>query len=58
MFRILAEQPRLVVGIDPNLKAWLEFCALKRFAGPQADCLHFEVLDGGELHFQVSEGRI
>ena len=56
MFRMLAEQPKLVVGIDPNLKAWLEFQALKAFAGPAAANLHFEVLDGGELHFPV--GRV
>jgi len=44
MFRMLEQAPRCVVGIDPNLKAWLEFQALKRFAGPRAKDLHFEVV--------------
>lgn len=26
-----AEKPKLVVGIDPSLKAWLEFQAFRRF---------------------------
>ena len=43
MFRMLEQGPRAVVGVDPNVKAWLEFTALKRFAGDRARALHFEV---------------
>ena len=45
------ENPKLVVGIDPNLKAWLEFQALSRFAGTRAESLRFELLDADEIHF-------
>jgi len=48
---MLEENPKLVVGIDPNLKAWLEFQALSRFAGTRAESLRFEVLDADEIHF-------
>jgi len=51
MFRMLEENPRVVVGVDPNLKAWLEFVALKKWAGEAAKRLHFEVLDANELLF-------
>jgi tRNA (mo5U34)-methyltransferase len=42
MYRMLEHNPKMVVGIDPNLKAWLEFTAMKKFAGSQADKLQFE----------------
>lgn len=45
MFRMLEDNPKLVVGIDPNLKAWLEFTAMKKFAGNKADKLKFEVCE-------------
>ena len=51
MFRMLQERPRLIVGIDPNLKAWLEFTALQRFSQQTSTQLKFEVLDANELHF-------
>ena len=46
---MLEQSPRLVVGIDPNIKAWLEFQVLQHYA--QRPELQLEVLDGGELHY-------
>jgi tRNA (mo5U34)-methyltransferase len=50
MFRMLEHKPRVVVGIDLNLHAWLEFQAFKRFSG--VSNLHFELLRGDSMqHF-------
>eukprot|EP00615_Pteridomonas_danica_P002641 CAMPEP_0114340454 /NCGR_PEP_ID=MMETSP0101-20121206/8386_1 /TAXON_ID=38822 ORGANISM="Pteridomonas danica, Strain PT" /NCGR_SAMPLE_ID=MMETSP0101 /ASSEMBLY_ACC=CAM_ASM_000211 /LENGTH=278 /DNA_ID=CAMNT_0001473719 /DNA_START=1120 /DNA_END=1957 /DNA_ORIENTATION=- len=51
MYRMLEGNPKTVVGIDPNMKAWLEFESMKKFAGSKANRLQFEVLDANELHF-------
>ena len=41
MYRMLCGKPKLVIGIDPSMKAWLEFQAFQRFtANPR---LHFVV---------------
>ena len=48
MFRMLEHSPRLVIGLDPNLKAWIQFQALKRMAG--VDKLRFEYLRGEHMH--------
>ena len=37
------------MGIDPNIKAWMEFRVFQHFA--QRPELQFEVLDGGDLHY-------
>jgi tRNA (mo5U34)-methyltransferase len=47
MFRMLPHKPNLVVGIDPNMKSWLEFKLFNHFA--QAECLHMECLDGDHM---------
>ena len=45
MFRMLHDfQPKLIVGIDPNYKAWLEFLFFQRVV--QSDALVFELMDG------------
>lgn len=42
MFRMLEQNPKLVMGLDPNIKAWMEFQLLKYFSGRRV--LQFEVL--------------
>jgi tRNA (mo5U34)-methyltransferase len=32
MFRMLEQKPKLVIGMDPNVKAWIEFHTLQLFA--------------------------
>ncbi len=45
MFRMLLDfSPKLVVGIDPNFKAWLEFLFFQKFV--KSDSLVFELMDG------------
>jgi len=44
MYRMLEYSPKLVVGIDPNLHAWLEFCLFQRISG--VENLKFEYLRG------------
>jgi tRNA (mo5U34)-methyltransferase len=45
MFRMLHDfDPALIVGIDPNHKAWLEFQCFQKFV--QSDKLVLEVMDG------------
>jgi len=44
MYRMLEYEPKLVVGIDPNLHAFLEFKLFQRLSG--ADRLQFEYLRG------------
>jgi len=44
MYRMLEYSPKLVVGIDPNLHAWLEFCLFQRSSG--VENLKFEYLPG------------
>ena len=45
MYRMLdAFEPALVVGIDPNYKAWLEFQCFQTFC--RSDKLVFELMDG------------
>jgi len=44
MYRMLEYNPKLVVGIDPNLHAWLEFNLFQRISG--VDNLKFEYLRG------------
>lgn len=44
MYRMLEYSPKLVVGVDPNLHAWLEFCLFQRIRG--VDNLKFEYLRG------------
>jgi tRNA (mo5U34)-methyltransferase len=46
MFRMLAEDPSLVVGIDPNIKAFVEFKLMQRFCYPSAKNVEFELMDG------------
>jgi tRNA (mo5U34)-methyltransferase len=46
MFRMLAEDPSLVVGIDPNTSAFVEFKLMERFCFPSAQNVKFELLDG------------
>mmetsp|Transcript_15467 Transcript_15467/g.25288 ORF Transcript_15467/g.25288 Transcript_15467/m.25288 type:complete len:658 (-) Transcript_15467:1080-3053(-) len=47
MYRMLEFNPKLVVGIDPNPHAWLEFKTFQRFA----DCsnVHLEMLRGESM---------
>ena len=52
MFRMLESDPKMVVGIDPNLSAWLQFEAVKRLAlpsTPAAGRLHYEFLRGENI---------
>jgi len=44
MFRMLEYEPKLVVGIDPNIHAFLEFKLLQRFSG--VENVQFELLRG------------
>jgi len=44
MYRMLEHSPKLVVGIDPNLHAWLEFCLFQRISG--VENVKFEYLRG------------
>ena len=44
MFRMLEYEPKLVVGIDPNLHAFLEFALFRRLSGVKN--IHFEYLRG------------
>ncbi len=44
MYRMLEYKPKLVVGIDPNLHAWLEFNLFQRISG--VDKLKFEYMRG------------
>eukprot|EP00558_Chaetoceros_sp_UNC1202_P000761 CAMPEP_0197256090 /NCGR_PEP_ID=MMETSP1429-20130617/74180_1 /TAXON_ID=49237 /ORGANISM="Chaetoceros sp., Strain UNC1202" /LENGTH=272 /DNA_ID=CAMNT_0042719555 /DNA_START=9 /DNA_END=827 /DNA_ORIENTATION=+ len=44
MYRMLEYSPKLVVGIDPNLHAWLEFSLFQRVSG--VTNLKFEYLRG------------
>ena len=44
MFRMLEYEPKLVVGIDPNLHAFLEFKLFTRLSG--VDNIHFEYMRG------------
>jgi len=47
MFRMLAHNPKLVVGIDPNVHAWLEFKTFQQFSG--ASNVHFELMRGDAM---------
>jgi tRNA (mo5U34)-methyltransferase len=52
MFRMLEHDPALVIGIDPNLSAWLQFEAVKRLArasSPSVSKLHYEFLRGENI---------
>ena len=44
MYRMLEYSPKLVVGVDPNLHAWLEFSLFQRISG--VDNLKFEYMRG------------
>ena len=45
MYRMLADyDPKCIVGIDPNYKAWLEFLFFQKYV--QSDKLVFELMDG------------
>lgn len=44
MFRMLEYEPKLVMGIDPNFHAWLEFNLFQRISG--VDNVKFEYLRG------------
>eukprot|EP00553_Chaetoceros_curvisetus_P016152 CAMPEP_0204652172 /NCGR_PEP_ID=MMETSP0718-20130828/14400_1 /ASSEMBLY_ACC=CAM_ASM_000674 /TAXON_ID=230516 /ORGANISM="Chaetoceros curvisetus" /LENGTH=505 /DNA_ID=CAMNT_0051676097 /DNA_START=230 /DNA_END=1747 /DNA_ORIENTATION=- len=44
MYRMLEYKPKLVVGIDPNLHAWLEFNLFQRISGIEK--LKFEYIRG------------
>ncbi len=44
MFRMLEYEPKLIVGVDPNLHAFLEFKLFQRLSG--VDNIHFEYLRG------------
>ncbi len=44
MFRMLEYEPKLLVGIDPNLHAFLEFKLFSRLSG--VENIHFEYLRG------------
>lgn len=45
MFRLLAHNPRMVVGLDPNVKGWLEFHTLRHFLPKQIQLkLFYEIL--------------
>lgn len=47
MYRMLQYEPRLVVGIDPNLHAFLEFKMFQRFSG--VENIQFEYLRGDSI---------
>jgi len=47
MYRMLSHDPKLVVGIDPNVHAWMEFKIFQRFA--QDDRLRFEFMRGDAM---------
>mmetsp|Transcript_17224 Transcript_17224/g.21220 ORF Transcript_17224/g.21220 Transcript_17224/m.21220 type:complete len:129 (+) Transcript_17224:65-451(+) len=47
MYRMLELEPKLVLGLDPNLKAWLQFQAIQRFSG--AENLQYEYLRGEQM---------
>jgi len=47
MFRMLEYNPKLIIGIDPNMHAFLEFKAFQRFSG--VDNIHFEYLRGDSM---------
>lgn len=42
MFRVLEYQPKMVIGVDPNMHALIEFHIFKRFSG--VDNVYFEFL--------------
>ena len=47
MFRMLEYNPKLVIGIDPNLHAFIEFKIFQRFSG--VDNVQFEFLRGDSM---------
>ena len=49
MYRMLAQKPRCVVGVDPNFHAWMEFQAFQQFTSPEADVLKFEIMRGENM---------
>jgi len=47
MFNMLEKNPKLVIGVDPNLRAWTEFQLLKKLSG--ASNIHLEFLRGSSI---------
>eukprot|EP00122_Pirum_gemmata_P013576 Pgem_evm1s12644 len=47
MFRMLEANPKLIVGLDPSLHAWLEFQTFRRVSG--VNNIHLEILKGESM---------